>query len=286
MMRKLLAAGSAAALVLAVVAPAMVLAAIPSNDDFAAATAITALPFTDTVDNTEATRETSEPAACNYTTQTVWYKITPLANGVLSADMAGSSFGDTNLAGWVQNGSGFSGLSYLACTYFGGSITFAVQSGLTYYLQASSIYSGGGSLTVNVAQVPPPPNDNFAMATKVMMLPRQESVFTLGATAELGEKFPGEVCGNGFHRGATIWYTYTAPQNQQITIDTPNSNTARDIAVYTGNAVNALTPVQGACSIWTAQTNPVVKFQAVGGTIYRIQIDALGGTTGVRITSP
>ena len=65
----------------------------PPNDNFANATVITSLPFSDSVDNTGATTEPDEPQYCAYSPQTVWYKFTPTANAVVRADMAGSSFG-------------------------------------------------------------------------------------------------------------------------------------------------------------------------------------------------
>ncbi len=57
--------------------PALVLAAVPANDNFADATLITSLPFSAGYDNTEATSETGEPMRVQTTTRvhqayTVW----------------------------------------------------------------------------------------------------------------------------------------------------------------------------------------------------------------------
>ncbi len=64
--------------------------------------------------------------------------------------MAGSSFGDTILNIYQDGGFGIGGLSFLQCAYYGNSATFSVQAGVTYYLQAGSINSGGGDLHVNL----------------------------------------------------------------------------------------------------------------------------------------
>jgi hypothetical protein len=49
-------------------------AAPPSNDDFENATAVSSLPFTDTVDATDATPESDDPTNCGYGDHTVWYE--------------------------------------------------------------------------------------------------------------------------------------------------------------------------------------------------------------------
>src|SRR6185436_1669828 len=70
-------------------------AAAPANDNFGPATIIGALPFSDSVDITDATTEPDEPQFCFSTPQTVWYTFTPTANTTVKVDMQGSSFGDT-----------------------------------------------------------------------------------------------------------------------------------------------------------------------------------------------
>jgi hypothetical protein len=128
----------------------------------------------------------------------------------------------------------------------------------------------------------PPPNDNFGTATPVTNLPSQFQLFTAGATYEPGEPFPVNNCGAGTPRGSTIWYTSAPTNNQRITIDAAGSDNAVDIGVYTGAAINMLTPVPNACTVWTAQqSNPHVTFSALAGTIYHVQLDSAGGNTQI-----
>jgi Divergent InlB B-repeat domain len=119
----------------------------------------------------------------------------------------------------------------------------------------------------------PPPNDLFANA-KPVTPPLQDHIFTASAKYQPGEKFPVDACGPGSSSGGTIWYTYTPIANQRLTIDTALSEGTANIAVYTGNALNALVPVPGGCD---ANSNGSlgghVSFQATAGTTYRIQID-------------
>lgn len=260
-MKRVIAFGLSLALVLlGMIPPQLAMGATPVNDDFASASGIPSLPFTDTVDNSAATRETNEPAACNFTTQTVWYSITPASNGVLRADMVGSSLFDTNLAVFVQGGAGFAGLSYITCAQ-GGSVTFAVSSGVTYYLQASSIFSGGGSLTINVAPAPPPSNDDFAAATVIASLPLTSSEDVAGATLEDNEPLPS--CENVPTSGS-VWYSFT-PSASATYLWTAATNYGQPTtAVYTGSTLNSLTELS--CLPFSG------TFSGTAGTQYIIQV--------------
>src|SRR5687767_3614500 len=51
----------------------------PANDNFADAEEIGALPFSATVDNTDATNELGEPSGCSVN-RSVWYSFTPAEN--------------------------------------------------------------------------------------------------------------------------------------------------------------------------------------------------------------
>ena len=132
----------------------------PANDYFVYATAINpgALPFSDTVDMTEASIESGEPEVCAFSYQTVWYKFTPSSGAWFSTNMQGTSlFG--SLVVYRDTGGGFFGLSFIGCSSFSssGSVLFLGQAGTTYYVQAlSPCCFVSGSMRVNLAQVPPP----------------------------------------------------------------------------------------------------------------------------------
>jgi hypothetical protein len=121
--------------------------AAPTNDNFASATIInpSALPFSDSVVIDSATLESGEPSGCYLTGKSVWYSITPTASGLLRADISTSTFFDRFLWVYRQDGSGFGGLTTIACAspYYNGqsTVTFSVQAGKTYYLQAGGVFS-------------------------------------------------------------------------------------------------------------------------------------------------
>src|SRR5438046_1192732 len=120
--------------VLALWLPAVAHAAPPANDAFSAAVAIdpSALPFNDSVTIDEATLEPAEPWGCYVAGKSIWYSITPTVTGTLRADVGASTFFDRILYVYRQGGSGFGGLTGVACAspYYNGvsNATFHVEA--------------------------------------------------------------------------------------------------------------------------------------------------------------
>ncbi|HKZ84791.1 MAG TPA: PKD domain-containing protein [Anaerolineae bacterium] len=246
----------------------------PANDDFANATPIDTLPSSKSADNGGGTTESGEPQNCNFSLRTVWYSITPTANAALRADMAGSSFSDTILTVYRQDGSGFGGLSFLGCASFGDAVTFRVEQGATYYLQAGDIFTGGGNLQVNVEAVPPPPNDDFANATSITEIdpPFSDAVNTGGASREAGE--PTSSCAQFNNPGGSVWYAFTTNESKSVSAFVDNTFFSTDVAVYTGNSLNNLTEV--GCRSFGGR----LTFRAEANTTYYFQVAGLGGQGG------
>jgi Zn-dependent metalloprotease len=132
----------------------------------------------------------------------------------------------------------------------------------------------------------PPANDNFANATTITPTSGTTTGSTTGATRETGE--PGHWTGSSPSPGtASIWFKFTAGSNGPATITTCNSNFDTILAVYTGNAVNALSRVvdnddngTGACSETNGNLRSRVTFAAVSGTTYRIAVDGFSTNKG------
>jgi PKD repeat protein len=270
-----------AAIVLAVVAmavglPAVAQAATPSNDYFANATTIdpSSLPFSDSVTIDEANLEAGEPSGCYIAGKSVWYNITPTSSGTLRADISGSSFFDRILYVYRQDGTGFSGLSTVACAspYYNGrsSATFSVQAGKTYYVQAGGFYGfSTGTLDLALQAVLPPVNDNFANATPISSLPFQNDVDTTAATVETGEPSlctppPSE---------QTAWYAYIPASSGSVTANVTIAPAPTGIAVYTGSSLAGLT--QLGCHYGFPLT-----IHVDAGTTYYLQIGTFGQQGG------
>jgi len=123
----------------------------PPNDDFANATPIPALPFADTVDATGATGEAGEPLApgCNIgpVAWSVWYAFTPTVSGSVTAQA-----GAPNVAAYT--GSSVTTLTAVACSSFGGPMTFFATAGTTYHLQVGDFFGVGFPLTFRLDTAP------------------------------------------------------------------------------------------------------------------------------------
>lgn len=132
-------------------------AAPPSNDTAATATPITALPFSDTLDTTEATTD-DEDAALNTncgapaTNGSVWYSVEATAPAYL-VDVSQSDF----LAGVIVATGQPGALELVNCGP--DSIAFEAVSGQTYYIMAFSDDPAvvGGQLSIAVTEAEPAP---------------------------------------------------------------------------------------------------------------------------------
>jgi PKD domain-containing protein len=248
-------------------------AAAPLNDNFTDAELIGSLPFSGSVDNTEATIEPDEPQPYYSSSRTVWYSFTPTNNAVLIADMANSGFGDTVINVYQAQAPGFGGLYFLGYTVYGGSVTFSVQAGITYYLQAGSISSSGGELHINLQVIPPPLNDNFANATVIPSpLPFDDSVDTIAASFEANEQYPS--CGQNTG-DKTAWYAFTPAESVSVSASISGSAFYPILAIYTGDSLANLT-MAGCTNGWS-----VLTFQATAGTTYYIQEAGYFGQGGL-----
>jgi hypothetical protein len=149
-----------AALTLGLVQTPAAVAAPPANDDFDSAVLISALPFTDSVDTTEATTAGDDPD-CAGNGHTVWYSFTAPAEMGIEANTFGSDY-DTTLS--VYTGSR-GALTQIRCNDDAADsvqsrVRFNATAGVTYFFMVGSFFdSPGGNLTFSVQEIPllPPP---------------------------------------------------------------------------------------------------------------------------------
>jgi PKD domain len=262
----------------ALMAPATASAAAPPNDDFASATVIdpSSLPFNDSIVIDDATLEGSEPSGCYVAGKSAWYSITPTADGVVRADIGGSSFVDRILYVYRQDGSGFGGLSTIGCAspYYNGqsAVTFDVEAGKTYYIQAGGFYAfTTGTLNLSVQAVPPPQNDDFANATVIGSLPFSDSIDTSAATIEPSEPTPS--CGYGQPAGSA-WYAFTPSSSASYTLGIPFSLFSTEVAAYTGSGLGSLSELK----CWAFAS--AMTFHAQAGQTYYFQVGGVFGGRG------
>jgi hypothetical protein len=141
---------------LVLVAPAAAVA--PANDTFAGAVTISALPFSDTVDTTQATTDADDAEAnanCGApaTEASVWYAFTPASATGVGVDVSASDYS----AGVIVV-TGTPG-SFTLVTCGPGFVGFSADAGVTYYILAFDDTPGGtngGTLQISVTEVPLP----------------------------------------------------------------------------------------------------------------------------------
>jgi hypothetical protein len=134
-------------------------AVVPPNNGFDNATVITSLPFSDSLDTTDATKANDDPDCSGAEdSHTVWYSFTPAADTDVSANTFGSDY-DTTLSAYTGTRGA---LSQVACSddsadSLQSAILFTASAGVTYHLMVASFDgASGGAMVLSVAVAPPP----------------------------------------------------------------------------------------------------------------------------------
>lgn len=121
----------------------------PANDDFHDATAVGALPYTDSLLTAGATTSVDDPY-CSGREATVWYAFTPTSDTRIQVEVFGSGY-FAQVSVWT----GARGaLSSVACGH-SQRVRFDALEDQTYYIMVAS-FGGGGSLMFNLSVAPPP----------------------------------------------------------------------------------------------------------------------------------
>lgn len=100
------------------------------------------------------------------------------------------------------------------------------------------------------------------------------------ADTTLADKQSGEPAHAGNAGGASLWWTWVASADGVVTLTTQGSNFNTLLAVYTGTALNALTPVASNDDDGTIGGASSVMFPVTAGTTYLIAVDGFNGAHG------
>lgn len=156
-----------------------------------------------------------------------------------------------------------------------GRTVMVPRGGATLYLAVneSNNTDNHGSYTLTVSTIAPT-NDAFASAEVLTATSESRAGANVLATKESAE--PNHAGNTG---GASVWWKWTAPKTGVASISTIGSTFDTLLAVYTGNAVNALSAVASDDNSGPANTSKLT-FNATAGTVYAIAVDGSGGATG------
>jgi PKD repeat protein len=245
-----------------------------SNDAFATATVIGALPFSDVVDISAASMEAGEPtSSCSggaSSQRTVWYAFTPAVTAVVTASVAAQF---STVVGVYSGGLG--SLAEITCRspFVVRDATFLAQAGTTYHIQVDGMFGQIGVVELHLEVLPPPPNDLFVNATAIGALPFSGTVDLTAASTEGGEPSPS--CAAPFGGvSSSAWYHFTPTVTGSISANAFSGGFSNVVAAYTGSSVTGLTEV--ACGVFGNRAT----FRAVANTTYYFQVSGLFGQRG------
>ncbi len=264
----------------ALLVPGAAVAAPPSNDDFAAATGITSLPFTDTVTLTEATTESDEQPGCFGPTQTAWWSFTPAVDTVIRADTFGSTIPGSYVVLWEARGPGLAGLTPKDCAIYYSYFTEKLKAGNTYYFQAGSFYGfSPGDVTLNVRVEPPPEFDSIATAKEI------SGVYYTDSSADSAYATTSPDDPSCFGTGSTVWYVFVPTEDMRLEASLqppyPDSPSDFTLSAYRGSP-GSLSQLD--CSddslLVQGYPKPHIEFDAKAGVPVYFMVGTSGGTDG------
>src|SRR5439155_931840 len=120
----------------------------------------------------------------------------------------------------------------------------------------------------------PPPNDNFANRIALSGFMDSVTATNVGASKELGE--PDHAGNSG---GKSVWWSWTAPANGNVTVTTFGSSFDTLLAIYTGPSVSNLILLASNDQAGGGSQSSN-SFSAVSGMTYQIAVDGYFGAAG------
>jgi hypothetical protein len=133
-------------------------------------------------------------------------------------------------------------------------------------------------ITIPPPGCPAPPNDDFVNALIITNSPFSFTEFNYCATAEPGEPYHAGDTNGPSH---SVWFSWTPGSNQTAVLTTKRSDFDTLLAVYTGNAVSALSLVASNDDIINGvYKQSYLTFNALAGTPYRIAVDGYNQAVG------
>jgi hypothetical protein len=251
---------------------------VPDNDLFANATVLDGgANVAASGRNDGASAEIGEPSHHDWyqATSSVWYAWTAPSSGSLTIKASAPGFSAALAAYTGDSVSELTRVPTQVQYPWAGpdQIRIRVTAGKTYRIALDTASSGSGDFSLSLQLVESPPNDDFSAATPLAGLSADVDGTNVGATQE-----PGEPIHDQNYYDPSVWYSWTAPADETVTLDLAGSELQAVIGVYTGDSVSTLNRVATNRSF--AAPQPRHRFRATSGTTYRIAIDGAQGRQG------
>lgn len=203
----------------------------PANDNFASAKLIGGREGLDVATTFNATRQAGEPNhAGRGGRHSLWYSFRASASGVVIFSTEDVGF-DSVLAAY--RGSSLSALTQIAAdddsgTGGGSVMSFPVDAGERFMVAVDGAGRSRGRFVLRWRV--PPPNDDFADATRIAGEAGTVRGTTEGASVESGED------PSGLHY-RTIWYRWTAPTSGTYEFDPAGSEVEAELTIGRGTTI-------------------------------------------------
>jgi subtilisin family serine protease len=155
-----------------------------------------------------------------------------------------------------------------------GGVNFDAVAGTTYVIQAAAD-SEMSNLPLTIYRGPRPPNDNFADRTPITGATVRVTGSNRGATIESGEPSSAST---GI--GQTVWWTWTAPADGGVVVDTKGSDFDTTLAIRTGASLATSTFAGSNDDDPAGGTTSRLAFTAQAGVQYHVIVDGKLDATG------
>ena len=254
----------------------------PANDNFVSARVISGATGTIAGTTVLATKETSEPNHASASNgaggASIWYRWTAPSTGKFYFQTFSSSFPSV-LA--VYTGSSVGSLTSVvkSTTSVPEYVEWNAVAGTTYQIAMDGVTGDTGRTVLNW-NTGSLLNDNFAFAREIRGSSGSVNGDNTNFTLETGEPTLPGASGTGF----SAWYRWTAPNTGKVNFATaPCGDTTRLLGAYTGNFLDILSLVAVNYDGYRDTDNPgicdnrTLRFNAVAGTSYRIQMRSVVG---------
>jgi hypothetical protein len=165
---------------------------------------------------------------------------------------------------WLKNGAPVGG----ATNSIYAIVSVQASDPGAYSAVASNAFGSASSSNATLTLYGPPANDNFANR---LVLPGSLTITATGVNVG-ATKEPGEPNHAGNPGGRSVWWSWTAPTNGTVVINTLGSSFDTLVAIYNGNSVSNLSLVAADDNSGPNLTSRAV-FSATAGSTYQIAVD-------------
>lgn len=225
-------------------------------------------------------KESGEPDHAGDTGgNSLWWSWTAPSAGTLTIDTFGSDF-DTVLG--VYTGTSVESLSPVASNDdFNGStsrVSFVATGGTTYQIAVDGYRGEGGNVQLHLAFQPDSMQANDDFADRLTL---NGEFLSITANNEEATREPGEPTHGGNNVGRSLWWTWSAPRDGLLLLDTYGSTFDTTLGLYLGDTLEGLTELATNDDDEDSGTfNSVIFIEVFAGEEFAIAVDGYNGAAG------